>query len=733
MPDDLSAAAAPGAVGGEPIGLLGQGLDLMRLGRLAEAEPLLAAAAAAMPGRAEPRLYLGQVAAIRGDGGAARAHLLAALRRAPEDPLVLAALAGLAETEGRLDEAAAFLAAVGEEDARDPEFDVWAARLALRRRQPAEALAAAERALAAGAAIAEPARHAARALLQLEGRDGAMRHVRARAAADPFAPAWSVLAAVLHAMQGELADAVAELRTAAALAPEDACVQGELGLALAAADDFAAAETALRAALTARPNDVALRNRLGLVVWKSHRIGEARAILDAAVADLGPDPAVLMNQALVTNLCGEQEAALAAVGRIVRRSGGDRDALITRLNLLPYHPSGDAAALLAAAQAVGRAFGPPPAAPERPRDPERRLRIGLLSGTLCRHPVGWLTIAGIEALPDAAFDLFGYSLRQREDPIAARFRTRCATWREMGAADPASVARIIEGDGIDILIDLGGYGDGGCPAAVALKPAPVQIKWVGAQFSTTGLAAMDWMLTDRWETPPGFERFYTERLLRLPDGYVCYDPPAYAPAVGPLPAARNGHVTFGCFNNLAKVTDPVLQAWSRIMAALPDARLQLRTHALGDAAVRAALAARLRGADIDPGRVDMHGGLPHQALLEAYGGIDIALDPFPYAGGLTVCEALWMGVPVVSLHGDGFAARHGLSHLSNVGLGGWSVGTVEAYVALAVDRARAPGDLAALRHGLRERVRASPLCDAPRFGRSLGAALRLAWREHCLG
>jgi predicted O-linked N-acetylglucosamine transferase (SPINDLY family) len=240
---------------------------------------------------------------------------------------------------------------------------------------------------------------------------------------------------------------------------------------------------------------------------------------------------------------------------------------------------------------------------------------------------------------------------------------------------------------------------------------------------------MDWMITDRWETPPGFEDFYTESLLRLPDGYVCYAPPPDAPAVGPLPALAYGAVTFGCFNNLAKITDPVLDAWGRILRQVPGARLVLRTHALGDATVQQAMRARLACHGIDPASVAMHGSVPHRTLLEAYNEIDVALDPFPYAGGLTVCEALWMGVPVVSLHGDGFAARHGLSHLSNVGLGAWSVPDAGAYVELAVARASRLPELAAMRAGLRRQMADSPLCDAPRFGRGLAEALRLAWRE----
>ncbi len=261
------------------------------------------------------------------------------------------------------------------------------------------------------------------------------------------------------------------------------------------------------------------------------------------------------------------------------------------------------------------------------------------------------------------------------------------------------------------------------------RPAPVQVKWVGAQFGTMGLDCVDWMLTDRWETPPDHARFYTERLLPLRDGYVCYAPPPYASQVSPLPALANGFVTFGCCNNLAKLKPLVLATWARILTALPTARLVLRTHALGEAATRDAMRARCLAAGLPEDRLALEGGLLHRELLASYGAIDIALDPFPYTGGLTVCEALWMGVPTVSLAGNSFCARHALSHLSNVGLPDWVATTPEDYVALAGARAHDPQGLARLRAGLRAQVQASPLCDAQRFGESLASALRRAWME----
>jgi protein O-GlcNAc transferase len=285
--------------------------------------------------------------------------------------------------------------------------------------------------------------------------------------------------------------------------------------------------------------------------------------------------------------------------------------------------------------------------------------------------------------------------------------------------------------GLDILIDLGGYGEKARMAACCNRLAPVQIKWVGNQSHCTGIPEMDWFLTDCWETPPGFESLYSERLLALPDGYVCYSPPPYAPDVVTLPAMSNGYITFGCFNNLAKMTPRVIATWSAILDRVADARLVLKTYQFDDRPTVDLVLAAFASHAIDTARIELRGYSGHRAFMAQYGDVDIVLDPFPYSGGLTTCEALWMGVPTITLAGEIFASRHSTSHLSNVGLADWVTDSVGDYIEMAVSRAGNIPALAELRKGLRERVRLSPLCDAPRFGRNLGAALRHTWREWC--
>jgi predicted O-linked N-acetylglucosamine transferase (SPINDLY family) len=242
---------------------------------------------------------------------------------------------------------------------------------------------------------------------------------------------------------------------------------------------------------------------------------------------------------------------------------------------------------------------------------------------------------------------------------------------------------------------------------------------------------IDWFLTDPRETPDGFERFYSERLARLPDGYVCYSPPSYAPDVAPLPALWKKHITFGCFNNLAKITPRTLSSWAAVLRAVPGSHFVLKCHQMNDAATRDALLAAFSENGIDKHRIDLRGGSPHRALLQQYGDVDIVLDPFPYTGGLTTCEALWMGVPVVTMPGEIFASRHSTSHLANVGLHDWIASDHAEYEAIAIARASDVHALAELRANLRSQMKVSPLCDAPRFGRNLGVALRGTWRDWC--
>jgi predicted O-linked N-acetylglucosamine transferase (SPINDLY family) len=314
--------------------------------------------------------------------------------------------------------------------------------------------------------------------------------------------------------------------------------------------------------------------------------------------------------------------------------------------------------------------------------------------------------------------------------LTLRFQAAATEWRDIRGLNDQRLAEMIRADRIDILFDLAGHTAHNRLLVFARRPAPVQITWIGYE-GTTGLEAIDYLLADRYTIPPGQEVFYRERVLRMPDGYVCYDPPQTAPEAPPLPAVKHSYIRFGSFNNLAKINPQVVEVWARVLIRVPGCRLVLKYRGLGDEAVCRRYRDLFRACGADPSRVELTPPSAHADYLAAYREVDIALDPFPFGGGITTCDALWMGVPVITYPGETFAGRHSLSHLANVGLTETIATTMEEYVELTVSLASDLARLSSLRAGLRERMAASPLCDGKRFAANLMRVVRDAWREWC--
>lgn len=550
---------------------------------------------------------------------------------------------------------------------------------------------------------------------------------------NPLNPAPLFGRGILLARLGRQAEAIDTLEAVTILTQEAVLPLRWLGGILARSSRVAQTESVLRRTSALEPANMQLRNDHAVTLMRLHRHAEAQSILQEVLWHNGPDLSVLCNLANTLVCLGDQDGALATAREALEL---DSSALLARralCNVLPYHQSVTGKAQLKAmcdcAAVLPRV---PPRAFVNERDPNRPLAIGLLSGTLRSHPVGWMTVAGFEALDPNLFRLVCLTQNTAPvDPITRRYRYVSKDWFEIGHLSDTQLMELARDQAIDILIDLGGYGDAGRMAACANRLAPVQVKWVGMQSHSSGLPEMDWFLTDRWETPDGFESLYSEKLLRMPDGYVCYSPPPHAPDVAPLPALENGFITFGCFNNLAKITPPVLETWAEILRRMPTSRIILMTHQLSDAATADRLRQSLGSLSIDDRRVELRGSAGHRALLRSYRDVDVILDPFPYSGGLTTCEALWMGVPVITLPGETFASRHSASHVSNVGLADWVCDSVSEYINTALGKTADFEALSALRSGLRDRMRRSPLCDAPRFGKALGSALRRIWAAWC--
>jgi predicted O-linked N-acetylglucosamine transferase (SPINDLY family) len=361
----------------------------------------------------------------------------------------------------------------------------------------------------------------------------------------------------------------------------------------------------------------------------------------------------------------------------------------------------------------GRACEPVAANVNVRRQAGRPPRVGLVSADFKSHPTAYLALRGLEAVDRNELELVYYSDVAKADVFTERFQKTATLWRNTFGMTDEELAAQIRRDEVDILLDLMGH-VGKRLLVFARRPAPLQGSWLG-YVGTTGLRAMDFLLADRFHVRAGEETFYTERVVRLPNDYICFSPPDYCPEVGPSPALANGFVTFGCFNSPVKYSARILEAWATVLRRVSSARLLLKYAGLDDRLVQKKIVARLIENGVEAERILFEGKSQHAAHLAAYHRVDVALDTQPYSGGLTTCDALWMGVPVMTCPGNRFEGRHSTSHLMNSGNEPFIGENLEQYVELAVTWASRIEELAIIRAGLREQVAKSPLCDAKQF------------------
>jgi predicted O-linked N-acetylglucosamine transferase (SPINDLY family) len=348
-----------------------------------------------------------------------------------------------------------------------------------------------------------------------------------------------------------------------------------------------------------------------------------------------------------------------------------------------------------------------------------------------RHAVTFLTLRAFEQLAALGYEIFCYKTDRKfpDDEYSDRYKTFAKSWRDVSDLDDSAFAALIGEHKIDILFDLSGHTAGNRMSIFAMRAAPVQESWAG-YVGTIGLDTYDGLIADPVEVPPAHDSFYVERVVRLPDCYICYHPPLDAPKVGPLPCLRTGVFTFGCFNRPAKLNAEVGRVWSKILERAPNARILMVYGGLQETATREAVYKILESGGVERDRVDLIGENEQRKLLDAYAKkVDLALDPFPYSGGVTTLEAMWMGVPTVTLVGETFAGRHSATHLTAAGLDNFCANSMDEYIDMAVSWTRRTDDLAALRARLRDQVAASALTDQARFGRNLDAALKRLWED----
>ena len=367
-----------------------------------------------------------------------------------------------------------------------------------------------------------------------------------------------------------------------------------------------------------------------------------------------------------------------------------------------------------------------------PRAADQRLRVGLVSADLYQHPVGVFLRALLASSAAREVDWWVYDTGHAQaDAVTQVLRSLTHHWVAVQEWSDERLARRVRDDGIDVLVDLSGYTAGHRLAAFALRPAPLQLSWLG-YWGTTGLPFVDAVIADWHCVPAGEETFFTEPLLRLPHTRLCYAPLLDAPPIAPAPVLTRGHLTFGCFQSMAKIGPQVLAAWARIAQAVPEAHWVLRIgDSESDAADRERLRERGRAVGFAPAHLDIGGRLPLNDYRAAYASVDLMLDTFPHPGGTTTADALWMGVPTLTLSVPGMLGRQGEQMLRAAGMPEWVTHHVDDYVARAIDHARgaAAAPASALRPVLRERLRRTPLFDHERFGRDWIDAVRGLWRH----
>lgn len=503
-----------------------------------------------------------------------------------------------------------------------------------------------------------------------------------------------------------------------------------------------AAEQHLRQALAINPKFIAAYNNLGNLLASRDQFDEAFAAYHQALACI-PDPAappaeffaIYNNLGLRLKDAGRFEEAIAAHRQAIALNPKSATAHSNLLGVLHYHPAIDPRQIADEHRQWNRQH----ALPLKPlththanvRDPARRLRIGYCSPDFYSHAVAPMVLPLIQHHDRSQVEVFCYSNVARPDAYTERFREATDHWRDTVRLPDAHMAEQIRRDQIDILVDLAGHTHGNRLLVFARKPAPIQVTRQGYP-NTTGMDAIDYRITDALADPPGFsDTLHVEKLIRLPATNWLYLPPDEASPITPLP---NAPITFGCLNNFAKVTEPMLRLWAQILKAAHGSRLLLKAKAFNSASVRHRVHAIFAAEGITPERVQTlaYCAAP-QDYLNLHHQVAIALDPFPYHGTTTTCDALWMGVPVITLAGKTHVSRVGVSLLTNIGLPELVANSPAEYVRIAVNLAADRVRLAHLRTTLRDKLRQSPLMYYAAFASHMESAYRAMWHTWCSG
>ncbi|BCS55985.1 tetratricopeptide repeat protein [Geobacter sp. SVR] len=529
------------------------------------------------------------------------------------------------------------------------------------------------------------------------------------------------------------------LKKALAIRPDYVAAWKNLGLLLREQGDTAGAHHCFDQALAIAPDDFSLWLHKGALYTSSYHFDLAVGCYQRVLALSPDDPAEMLNR-LATLRCylGEIADAVVTFEQAISHAPIREQQICyasNRLFTLHYVPDMPPPEIARAHREWGTTYFPvaPPPRFANSLDPHRRLRVGYVSPDLRMNAVSFFIQPVLAAHDPAQVEVFCYANVKKPDIVTAQLQEGCRViWRDIVSLSDDETLRLIRNDRIDILVDLTGHGGENRLPLFGLCPAPVQVTWIGYP-DTTGLPAMDYRITDAKADPPGMtEHLHTEELVRLPHSFLCYSPGGDFPPEGPLPLLTNRYVTFGTMSNFSKINAPLMDIWCNILAQVPFSRLVLRYRGQERDRIYGELSRHLANRGIEPGRLLLLGHARSVVeQMRAYHLLDVSLDTFPYNGTTTTCEALYMGVPVITLAGRSHMARVGASLLETVGLEDLVAESAEEYVEKAVRLAGDLRRLLELRKGLRGMLMASPLTDRVTFTAQVEQAYRRMWHRWC--
>lgn len=712
------------------------GLCKSRAGDQAAAESYFRQCLKLEPDYVEAKLALSQLLCSTGRVDEAFGLVTEGSKEGSADPQILFAAAKLYVDSGRLDDAKLYLQQFFEATPNHPEALMLLGVIASRQGQEEQATQHFRAALQLKPGDSEISLHLAGSL----GRAGqyleAVELLESLDFDDNMSARVLGVLAELHVKAGAFERAQLCCAKAATLDLDNPEYYFRLGTLLMEAGRFYDAIGALTTSLSIKETFQANR-ALGVALLRAFKPADALLAFEAAKRERPDDVEtnVLLNTAKRSSLNSSVREQLQEYRRLVTEHPNEALAHSSLLFHLSFDKDTSPEAYIAQALKFGeglRHVPPLEPRPERVRGQlnQQPLRVGFVSADFNDHPVGYFFEALIAEIDTDKYQLFGYSNSSKSDELTNRIRPRFTSWQMVRFLDDQKLASMIQSDCIDILFDLNGHTSFNRLSMFAYRPARIQATWLG-YWASTGLATIDYIVADTLSVPPEHEHHFCERVIRMPVTRLCYgNSLPERPPVTQAPSVVNGYVTFGCFQALHKIEPPVVAAWRRILEAAPDCRLRVRSVQFADPQVLKAATASWKDQGLSPDRTELLPPLPRGAYLQSYSEVDVALDTFPYPGGTTTTQALWMGVPTLTMEGGTMLSRQGMALMSAAGLSEWVAKSEDEYVEKALQICTAPDRIAKLRKGLRQTVKASPLFDAPRFARDFEAMLERMVSEH---